>query len=83
MPGYRSLVEPIRFSFNNLYCPLRAVTQASAQSITQVIGSQHRLAVYDFDGTFRACGNAQPATVASLLINLNNISFHLASPAFV
>jgi hypothetical protein len=49
----------------------RAVAQTGAQSVTEIIGCQHRLAVNDLDGPFGAGWDALSAAVAFIRIDSN------------
>jgi len=55
---------------------LGAFAQTSAQAVTILILNQAGFTVNDLDGPFSAGGNAQAATVAFFLVNLDNLSNH-------
>jgi hypothetical protein len=55
---------------------LGALAEAGAEPVAEVVGREHSLAVYHLDGPFGAGGDAESATVAFVLVDLNNFPDH-------
>jgi hypothetical protein len=70
------LVKFVSLTLDDAYGVLRTIAEAGAQSVTEVVGGKDRLSVYYFDGPFRACGDAESATVAFFRIYGYDFSFH-------
>ncbi len=65
-----------RFSFDDADGISRALAETGAETVTEVIGSKNRLAVYYLDCPFRAGWNTDAAPVTFLLVYGNDLSFH-------
>jgi hypothetical protein len=51
--------------------------QAETCSVAEFVADHVRFAIYDLDGSLGTWGYAQPASVAQLLINAHDLSFHV------
>lgn len=63
------------FTFNHGKGSARAFAQTSAQTVAVGFTHQPGLALDDFQCAFRASGHTLPATVAFLVVDLDNITF--------
>jgi hypothetical protein len=73
---HRCFVKRIGIALFNMDGILRAFAQACAQTVAEVIGRQHRLAVDHLDSALCARGDAESATVTFVLIDRYNFSQH-------
>jgi hypothetical protein len=78
--GNGRLVEFIGFANLDMDGVLGAVAETGAQPIAEIVGYQARLAIDNLNGAFRAGRNTETATVAFVLVDVNDISFHVKSP---
>ena len=58
----------------------RAGADAGAQAVAEEVGDQAGLAVDELQGAFGAIGQALAAAVADLVVNADDLSFHVNSP---
>jgi hypothetical protein len=69
------LVEVIGHPFDHMEGVIRAVSQAGPQAVAEFIGHDPGFSVHDLQGALGAGGNAEPAAVAFVFIDLNDLSF--------
>src|SRR5665647_2109305 len=72
-------VEGFSFTFCYGYCSLRALPQASAQSVTVSFLNYLCLTVYYLEGAFCAFGDAISASVAEIFVYFYDFSFYHSS----
>jgi len=68
----RLLIEVRRITFHNAEGARRANPNAKTCAVAKLVPNHSRLPVYQLDGTLGTRGNTKPATVAQLLIDLND-----------
>jgi histidine ammonia-lyase len=73
-PGQMAVAENMRRLFEGSRYISR---QAIAQSVTIIVTDQLRFSVYHGNGSLMACIRAKSASVAKVLINFNNLSYHV------
>jgi hypothetical protein len=69
------LVKVIRHPLNYMEGIIRALSQAGPQTVAEHIGHNLGFSVHDLQGALGAGGNAEPAPVAFVFIDLNDLSF--------
>ena len=74
MMCHRQLIKLIGLALFDTDGVHRAFAQTGPQSVAQVLGRQHRLAVDDGDGPFGAGGYSLAAAVAFIRIDFYNFS---------
>jgi hypothetical protein len=67
-------IEFFSLPFNNGDSIFWTMPKAGAKTIAELLAHQHGLTIHDLKGPFRAVGNAETATVTSVLVNLHNLS---------
>jgi hypothetical protein len=72
---YGFLVKVVRHPFDHMEGVIRALSQAGSQAVAEFIGHDPGFSVYDLQGSLRAGGNAEPAAVAFVFVNLNDLPF--------
>ncbi len=67
-------VKTVRIAFDDLDGADMAVTDAGTEPVAVVVTDELRLAVDELDGPLRAGGDTISATVAEILVDLDNLS---------
>jgi hypothetical protein len=71
---YGGFIEFVRFSLDNLYRIPGAVAQAVAQSVAEIVCREPSLAVDYRNRPLGAGGDAEPAAVTFVFVDLNYFS---------
>jgi hypothetical protein len=70
-------IEFVSIALDDLDGILRTLAQAGPQSVTKIIRCKNRLPIHDPDGSFSACRDAEPAAIASILIDPYDFAYHV------
>jgi hypothetical protein len=73
---YRIFIKSLRFTLDDANGVPRTFAKTGTETIAKVIGSEHRLAVYDFDCPFGTGRNTKPAAVTFFLVYFDDFPFH-------
>jgi hypothetical protein len=72
----RGFIEFVGFPLDDGDGLLRTFAEAGSKTVAEVISEKHRLAVHYPDRPFRACGDAESATVTFFRVYGYHFSFH-------
>jgi hypothetical protein len=67
-------IETFRFPLDDGDSILGTVSEAGAQTVTELITDQFCLSVNDLESSLRAIRNAEPTAITFVFVNSNNLS---------